>query len=82
VRSLGVLLLSLAVLLSLTAPVLAGQCPSLVRKIDAKLGEMQLPPEKAAEIKALRDEGARLHRSGQHGDSVATLKKALAMLGM
>jgi len=64
------------------APVLAYQCPGLVKKVDAALeqgsglGEAQL-----ARVKELRAEGARLHKAGQHGASVAKLSEALEILG-
>ncbi len=72
----GVLLITMA------SPALAFQCPGLVSKVDAALaGATSLSTAKADEIKALRDDGAARHDSGDHGGSVAALKEALAKLG-
>ncbi len=67
----------------LAGPALAGQCPKIMKSIDAALAkDPQLSAEQSAEIKKLRAEGAKLHKSGKHADSVATLAKAKKILGM
>ncbi len=72
----GVLLIAMA------SPSLAFQCTSLMAKADAALAEARiLSTARADEIKALRDDGAARHASGDHGGSVAVLKQALAKLG-
>lgn len=70
------------VVLGLTSPALAGSCPVLSKKVTAMLANMSMPAAKKAEITALRNKGDGEHRTGKHAQSVATLKKALAMLGM
>jgi len=76
------LLLSVG-LLALSAPALAFHCPADMKKIDAALeqgaglGEQQL-----AEVKALRAEGEEQHKAGRHAESVATLARAMEMLGI
>ena len=75
---------SVAVLSALLAvPVYAFQCPGDVAKIDAALkAGTNLSMEQLAEVKKLRDEGEGLHKSGKHGDSVATLGKAKKLLNI
>lgn len=74
---------ALAVVLALATPAFAGQCPSLVQKIDDALAAgTSLSEEDVAKVMALRDEGQALHDAGSHGDSVAKLQEGLALLGM
>lgn len=75
----------LALLLSLlAAPAYAFHCPADMAEIDAALGEkaQTLSADVLAEVKKLRAEGEALHKAGKHGDSVATLAKAKALLGI
>jgi hypothetical protein len=63
--------------------VMAGQCPTMVKAIDAGMaGNSQLSQAQKDEAKALRDEGAKLHKAGKHSESVATLAKAKAIIGI
>ncbi|HEX9844369.1 MAG TPA: hypothetical protein VGC20_16540 [bacterium] len=70
--------LLVAIALTLALPAFAFECPTHMRKIDAKLAQMmtKLSTDKLAKIKALRDEGERLHKAGQHAASVKVLKEA------
>lgn len=79
-KQLSAVLLSLALLVALSAPAFASTCPRLVKQIDQKVAAMHLTGDKAAEVKKLRDEGEAQHKAGKHSESVATLKKALALL--
>jgi hypothetical protein len=65
-----------------SAPAFAGQCPVDMKKIDAALANASLSTAQLAEVTALRTEGESQHKSGDHGDSVATLAKAKAILGI
>lgn len=76
-------ILAAALLAFLAAPAYAGQCPALIRQIDAALAQNpQLAADVLAQIKVLRDQGAALHTSSTHGQSVATLNQAKALLGI
>ena len=67
----------------LAGPVLAGQCPVDMKKIDAALAASpQISTAQMAEVTALRAEGEAQHKSGQHGASVKTLAKAKGILGI
>jgi hypothetical protein len=70
-------------LLATTAPVLAFHCPADMKKIDAALEQgTNLSGQQLAEVKALRAEGEDLHKAGRHAESVATLARAMEMLGV
>ncbi len=75
-------LLAAVALTALSAPALARECPTHVRKIDAALATASLGQEQKAEVQRLRDEGQRLHGEGKHEESMETLAKAEKMLGV
>lgn len=61
----------------------AFHCPVDMKKIDAALADKpQLSAEKMAEVKKLRAEGEALHKAEKHQESVATLAKAMVILGI
>ena len=67
----------------LGSPVLAGQCPADMSKIDEALAAgPQISDEDLAMVKELRAQGEEQHSSGQHAESVETLGKAKALLGI
>ena len=76
---------SLALLtMLLAAPAYAFHCPGDMADIDVTLKEkaQTLSADVLAEVKKLRAEGEALHKAGKHGESVATLAKAKALLGI
>jgi hypothetical protein len=71
------------VLLSFAGTAFAFHCPADMRKIDEALAKNpSLSASQLAEVKKHRAEGEKLHKAGQHGDSVATLAKAKQILGI
>ena len=67
----------------LTMPTYAFQCPGDMAKINAALkAAPNVSAEQLAKAKKLRAEGGQLHKSGQHAQSVATLAKAIKILGI
>lgn len=69
--------------LGIAAPAQAFHCPADMRAIDAALAaDPDLTEAQLAEVRRLRAEGERLHNAGQHQDSVDTLAKAKALLGL
>ena len=74
--------LAVAFAIAVTAPALANQCPSDIKKIDAAMASASLSQEQMGEVKRLRDEGQRLHEQGNHQQSMDTLAKAKQMLGV
>lgn len=72
--------LSAILTLVLSAPALASHCPLDAKAIDAGLQHTELGDMQKAEVMALRDEGMKLHNSGQHREAEQTLAKAMRML--
>jgi hypothetical protein len=66
----------------LATPALAGHCPRDVKKIDAALGSSQISAADKAQVKALRDSGDQMHKSGKHGGSLKALHQAIKILGI
>ncbi len=81
------ILLSAAAVAALIAvastPALAGSCPKIMKKVDAALAASpSLSSEQMTQVTELRAEGEAQHKAGSHSDSVASLNKAMAILGM
>ena len=74
--------LAVVALTALSAPALARECPTHVRKIDAALATASLGQEQKAEVMRLRDEGQRLPGEDRHDEATATLARAERMLGV
>ena len=73
----------LALMIGSATPAFAGHCPKDVKLIDEAISKAEgLSSAQMTEIKALRDEGEMLHKSGSHGDSVTALHAALQKLGI
>lgn len=78
-----VLVLAALLMAGLASPALAGSCPLHMKAIDAALkSNPQISEVQLKEVRALRAEGEKLHKSGQHGSSVATLNVAKKILGI
>ena len=75
------LLPAAAVLLLSVSPVFAGHCPRDVKAIDKAMASSTAAPDVKAKVKALRDSGEALHKSGKHGESLQALHEALKLLG-
>ena len=74
---------ALAIGLLTASAAMAFHCPKDMAAIDAKLSENPaLSAEQMAEVKTLRAEGEELHKAGKHQESVDTLAKAMAILGI
>ncbi len=71
-----------AVVLSMTGQAFAGQCPSMVKAIDAALQTASLSEADKAKVMELRNKGEAEHKAGSHAESVNTLNEAKKMLGM
>ena len=70
-------------LLILSLPVMAGQCPLDMSKIDAALAASpSLSNADMARVKELRASGEKKHKSGKHRDSVKDLAEAKELLGL
>ena len=74
--------LAAVALTALSAPALARECPTHVKKIDAALATASLGQEQKAEVQRLRDEGQRLHSEGRHQEAMETLAQAEELVGV
>lgn len=61
---------------------LAHSCPKVMKEIDAALPAAKLDAAKTSEVTKLRADGETQHKAGKHDESMATLGKAKAILGI
>ena len=73
-------LLTAAAILVSASSAFAGSCPMKIALIDKALSAGNV--QNAEQVKTLRDKGEALHKSGDHGGSVATLTKAMKLGGI
>ena len=77
------ILVAAAVVMAMTTPALAKHCPKDVKIIDQSLPKATgLSKTQMTKVKALRDKGAALHKSGKHEESIKVLHKAIKILGV
>tara|TARA_Y100001958_G_scaffold126737_1_gene94464 strand:- start:221 stop:463 length:243 start_codon:yes stop_codon:yes gene_type:complete len=73
--------ITLIILCFATVESYAGSCPGLIQKVDQTLSESkQISKQQFTEIKQLRDQGEKAHKSGKHKESEDLLKQALKLL--
>ena len=72
-----------AVMFAMAGSAFAMHCPMDMKKIDEALAKKpEISASKLSEVKKLRAEGEKLHNAGKHQESVDTLAKAMAILGI
>ena len=77
------LLLAGFVSVALATPALAGQCPKLMKSVDAALAaNPQVSAAQLERVNQLRAEGEALHKSSKHKESVEALNEAKKILGI
>lgn len=77
------ILVAAAVVMAITTPAFAKHCPKDAEIIDQSLPKAKgLSKMQMAEVKALRDKGVALHKSGKHGESIKALHAAIKILGV
>ena len=74
-------LVLVAFALVLATPAFAFQCPSLVKKIDDKLGAANLSGAQTKKVEGLRNHGDQHHKKSEHQKAVDALNKGLKILG-
>jgi hypothetical protein len=57
-------------------------CPGEMRAIDAKVPTANLPAADLSKVKALREEGEKLHKEGKHTESMKALMEAKKLMGV
>lgn len=71
-----------SVIMVFAAAASAHGCPGEMRAIDAKLPTATLPAADMSKVKALREEGEKLHKEGKHSESMKALAEAKKLLGV
>jgi isopropylmalate/homocitrate/citramalate synthase len=79
-RSLALVALVAALVLTVGAPAYAFKCPSLIRQANEQMAKMDASSDKVKQAKALVGEADALHKAGKHADSVKKAEEALALL--
>ncbi len=69
-----------ALVLAVGAPAYAFKCPSLIRQANEQMAKMDPNSDKVKKAKELVDEADKLHKAGNHADSVKKAEEALATL--
>jgi len=80
VRKFAVLALVASLVVALGAPAYAFKCPSLIKQANAEMASMDQNSDKVKKAKGLVEEADKLHKAGNHADSVKKAEEALAGL--
>ena len=69
-----------ALVVALGAPAYAFKCPSLIKQANEKIAKMDQNSDKVKKAKELVEEADKLHKAGNHADSVKKGEEALSNL--
>ncbi len=69
-----------ALILAVGAPAYAFKCPSLIKQANDQMAQMDQNSDKVKKAKTLVEEADKLHKAGNHADSVKKAEEALAAL--
>jgi hypothetical protein len=69
-------------LVSFSGLAFAHNCPNEMKAIDAKMPSAKLSSTDMTKVKALREDGEKLHKAGKHDESMKALAEAKKMLGI
>lgn len=79
-KKLALVLVVAVLVLAVGAPAYAFKCPSLIKQANDQIAKMDQNSDKVKKAKALVAEADKLHKAGNHGDSVNKAEEALALL--
>ena len=79
-KKLVLVLVVATLVLAVGMPAYAFKCPSLIKQANDQIAKMDQNSDKATKAKALVEEADKLHKAGNHGDSVKKAEEALATL--
>jgi len=79
-KKLALTALVAALVLTVGAPAYAFKCPSLIRQANEQMAKMDANSDKVKQAKTLVEEADKLHKAGNHAESVKRAEEALAML--
>ena len=77
-----ILVIAVAVLTLLAGPVMANQCPLLIKQLNDAVGKMKADDAMVAKAKPLIAEAQKLHYGGKHADAVKKAEEAAKVLGV
>jgi len=80
VKKLAIAAFIAALFLALGAPAFANKCPSLIKQANDQMAQMDQNSDKVKKAKALVEEADKLHKAGNHPDSVKKAEEALSTL--
>ena len=66
----------------LAGPVMASQCPLLIKQLNDAVDKMKADDPKVVQAKPLIAEALKLHEGGKHAESVAKCDEAAKALGI
>jgi hypothetical protein len=80
VKKLALFTVVAALILAVGAPAYAFKCPSLIKQANEQMAKMDPNSDKVKQAKAMVEEADKLHKAGNHADSVKKAEEALATL--
>lgn len=69
-----------ALVLAVGAPAYAFKCPSLIKQANDQMAKMDQNSDKVKKAKVLVEEADKLHKAGNHADSIKKAEEALGSL--
>ena len=79
-KKLAMFALVAGLVMALGAPAFAFKCPTLIKQANAEMANMDQNSDKVKKAKELVEEADKLHKAGNHADSVKKGEEALAAL--
>jgi hypothetical protein len=80
VKKLALFAVVAALILAVGAPAYAFKCPSLIKQANEQMAQMDQNSDKVKQAKVMVEEADKLHKAGNHADSVKKAEEALAAL--
>ncbi len=75
-------LFAAGLVVALSAPAFAFQCPSDIAKINEAMASASLSEEQMAQVKEMVAQGQQLHEAGKHQEAVDILAQAKQIVGI
>ncbi len=79
-KKLALFALVAALVLALGVPAYASKCPALMKQANEQMAKMDQNSDKVKKAKSLVEEADKLHKAGNHADSVKKAEEALSTL--
>jgi hypothetical protein len=80
VKKLALVVVVATLVVAVGAPAYAFKCPSLIKQANEQMAKMDPNSDKVKKAKVLVEEADKLHKAGNHEDSVKKAEEALATL--